>query len=61
MIEKVEVEKVIDRFIEVPVVHESIRVEKEYVKEPIVERVESIIHKEVEIEKPVVLYQDRIV
>lgn len=40
-----EVEKAFDRIVEVPIVHENVRVETEYIKEPVLEKVEKIIHQ----------------
>lgn len=56
-----EVEKAFDRIVEVPIVHENVRVETEYIKEPVLEKVERIIHQEVPVQQPVIMYEDKVV
>jgi hypothetical protein len=45
----------------VPLIHEKVRVETEYRKEPVVEREEKVVSKPVHVEVPVVVVEERVV
>ena len=52
---KEEVEKIVERRVEIPIIHEKIVIVQEIVTKPVVQRIENTIVKEVAIRDPLIV------